>query len=219
LERLLDFLPQIIVLFTIGVASIVASKILEKLWLKGIAKDKRKMIEWCKENKLKAAVGFIIGAYLYAPTVEELIFRAALIVIFPAISGYAWLGIILSGLAFGLLHAFDDYVKIFKTSLAVGNPKHENESVTEESKAKINGKVIRIYRGISTGGMGILIGYFGIKYQSLYLASAIHAGWNLLMPLFLLIVIGVTLSIAFGITILANRIKDWWLLRNFERKY
>ncbi|GEM_PF-6607109 len=43
---------------------------------------------------------------IFAPTAEELIFRAPLVIAFGTLSLFAWMGIAVSSVAFGAIHWF-----------------------------------------------------------------------------------------------------------------
>lgn len=152
-----------------------------------------KSIEWYKENEWK--VECLLGIptiNIFAPILEELIFRTPLIILFSNINSSAWIGIFVSALAFASIHYFGNQIKLFEVLAAKesGQIKTDNslEGITETEKIQAQQmKIRRLSHVVCTFPLGILTGYYGIKYQSIWLSVGIHSAWNLLMPIFLLL--------------------------------
>lgn len=179
MERVLHFLPSLLIVSGVSLFMIFYHGVLLPRWLgKENTKNEVWMKEWRRKNKLKSF--FMISApllYVYAPFFEELIFRAPIIIAFPIISDYAWLGIIISSIAFAITHSSKKYaVKIADESL-YGSPK----AIVDYSRESLIKKV-RVVRLFSSFISGTLAGYFGIAYQSLYVSVGVHMAWNLLIP-------------------------------------
>ena len=89
---------------------------------------------------------------IFFPFAEELIFRLPIIFFFKEFSVIAWIFIVLSAILFGWAHIFN-----FKKEL----------------------KSSRITMLILGFLVGIISGYLGVKYQSLYASVLFHAACNL----------------------------------------
>lgn len=102
MDRVIVFLPSIVILASIALATIFYCR-----WLIKHYGEEFKSVAWHKEHELK--VSLVLGTPLivvYAPAVEELIFRAPLIIAFSSVTTNAWYGILASSLAFSLMHLF-----------------------------------------------------------------------------------------------------------------
>ena len=161
------------------------------LYLRWVIKrfgDNFKSVEWHKKNQLKVA--WTVGTPLinvWAPAVEELIFRAPLIIVFGAMSSAAWYGIFVSSGLFALSHWFGKKIWMPEIISARENGNYESDDVTTEVNrlSAEGGKMIMARKALHvvfTLPLGILAGYYGIKYQSVWVAFGIHSAWNLVMP-------------------------------------
>jgi len=101
------------------------------------------------------------------PLLEELIYRAWLIVFFKELTFWSWFFIVVSGIAFGKLHKQGSGISLMF------------EAIRPESSAFFSSKAAQRGRVIMTSILGILCGYFVVKYQSLYFGVIVHALWNL----------------------------------------
>lgn len=199
-ERISYFLPSILIILAIALATFVYFKLINKrLDLKS------RNLEWYRQNRWK--VSFLVGIpaiNVLAPTAEELIFRAPIIVIFSSLTCGAWVGIIVSAVIFAITHWWGNKFSFKEINEAAkGESQAQADDLTtaikhlEESKAK-ELKIRRLLHVGVTFILGILFGYFGIKYQSIWLCVGIHAAWNLVMPIVALIV-GLIVAIAHGL--------------------
>lgn len=203
LERVQMFLTQIL-----GVGGIAGLTLIYLFVIKKTMGDKLKSISWLNQNKLK--LFFLAGAptsFIYAPTLEELIFRAPLIVAFDRMSANAWIGIAISAAAFGLIHLNSPMVYTFLASdldgqrergtLSTDDIETEMARIKEEKASKV-----RVFLWIKVAVMalvGVPLAYYGIRYQSLWVSVGLHAAVNIFSMLILPILIGLVhvLSILF----------------------
>jgi len=188
-ERLIQFLPSLVILVGIVVTiSLYLAYFLKWSDRKDIADD-AVWIAWVKTKKIRlmSLLAGILNLNIRTPIMEELIFRAPLIVVFSKLSGYAYLGLGLFGILFAVTHYFipDLYFCDFDNALKRSKDlKGFGRELDQEIKN--NRKIIRrirILKVVLTFVLGVISGYFGIKYQSIYVSAGIHIGWNLLLPI------------------------------------
>lgn len=185
-DRIMQFLPSISIITSMAVFTFVYLKVVIKkigpAW---------KSVEWHSKNEWK--VIWLVGIpamYVWAPTAEELIFRAPLIMAFETISSSAWVGILASSVVFGAIHWFGKKISILEiiSEKKSGNTKTDNLdselSELETTQAK-RVRIQRILHVFTTIPLGILSGYYGIKYQSIWVSVGIHATWNIVIPIIL----------------------------------
>ncbi len=182
MERIYAFLPSVLILAVIAGGTY--------LYLKWVIKrfgDNLKSVEWCQNNRLKIA--WTIGTPMinvWAPAVEELIFRAPLIITFGYMSSIAWYGVFASSGLFALMHWSGKKIGISEILSVRESGSHKSDEVeaemnrlhTEAGKMIIVRKVVHV---IFTLLLGILSGYYGIEYQSVWVAFGIHSIWNLII--------------------------------------
>lgn len=208
MERIYEFLPSILILA--GIAGVTL------LYLKLIIKrfgDKFKSVEWHEKNEWKViwSVGTPL-AYVWGPAVEELIFRAPLIIAFSTVSSVAWYGIFASSGLFALMHWFGKKIWLPEILSTRENGDHRSDDVeteinrlhTEAGKMVMMRKVLHV---VLTLPLGILTGYYGIKYQSVWVAFGIHSVWNLIMPVVLPILMLLGILSFLIISFLRNRVR------------
>ena len=210
-ERFMGLLPSIVVLCIIAVSFSIFLRIIESRWFgKESQKDNTVWLyQWAKSNKKKGLLLYCLPALsISTPSREELIFRAPLLVFFGTVSGLAWLGIIASAIVFSLMHFISPANKsILKTTRIIEREclgeelDPEGDENEEEDKKKTIRKV-KMIRGVNSFIFGVLIGYLGVRYQSLWLCVGIHAGWNLVVPIVLPILI---LIFAFVVMFIKNK--------------
>lgn len=146
-------------------------------------------ITWCKRNQRKLV--WTVGTpnvYVHAPALEELIFRVPIIIAFSVVLSIAWYGIFISGGLFALAHWSGNktlFLEVLshreKGKLKSDNMEAEmNRLYANKKYMLILGKVFNI---VVTFFLGILAGYYGIKYQSVWVAFGIHSVWNIVMPI------------------------------------
>lgn len=184
IERLRFFLPSMIVLGIIALVTRIYIAILYKRM-----GEKLKSIEWLKDNEKKALLLVALPLQvLWAPSFEELVFRAPLIVIFPAISSKAWIGIWISSILFVFIHWFNKPLSLIELYRKKENGLTETDDFETEAKRYMEslGKkktILRLAKIPVMLVLGIVTAYFGIKYQSIWLSVGIHVVWNQVMPL------------------------------------
>lgn len=188
MERIRLFLPSILIITSIAAATNLYLWRTNKAFeLKGI--DWVKAHAWACLWKLKAPTLFV-----WAPTAEELVYRAPIIVIFSAMSENAWYGVIASGVLFGLTH--------------LKNQGEEIDQLFEEDGGRYAKIAFKLLHVIITMCMGMLCGYYGIQYQSIWVSVGLHAAWNLFVP-FLFSLLGIVLMVIFSIAESVYE-KAWW---------
>jgi len=70
-----------------------------------VFKNPKSAILWVTTNAPKRGLLILLDLVVLTPAVEELIFRAPLLILFTSLnSEYAYLGIMLSSILFGLIH-------------------------------------------------------------------------------------------------------------------
>ena len=183
MERILLFLPSILIIGGIAIITYAYLK-----WITKKFGDDLKSVSWIKENKLK--ISLLIGApnaYIFAPALEELVFRVPLIIAFGELSPVAWYGIVASSILFSLLHWFGSKISMFDIFVAEENGENESDNLEDESTRlsltmKKQIKLRKVLNVLCTIPVGILSGYLGIKYQSIWICVVIHSLWNLIMP-------------------------------------
>lgn len=188
-DRILMFLPSVIVITIIAGITFLYLR-----WIVKRYKDNFKNVEWVIENKWKLVL--LIGTpqqNILAPTAEELLFRAPIIIAFGAISGSAWKWIIVSAVIFSLIHWFGKKIKIDDIILhRMKGENFSNDMETEVNRLSQNKKEVRIRKVLNvilTLPLGILAGYYGILYQSIWVSVGVHALWNLVMPIIMPLIV------------------------------
>jgi len=208
LEKLNLFLPTMVIVLIIGLAATAYLKIIAKKW-----KSQLNSIKWLKEQSLKKGLLVSLPAlYIAAPFMEELICRMPLIIAFDSISGRAWLGILVSALLFSGMHWFGEQggVNIIEDS---ETDDYELEVKKFEEGHRKQVIIGRIGHVLGTLPLGLLAGYFSIKYQSLWVAIAIHALWNSLP-----FVMVVALALLGGLLMFVCFIRNKWHFYTVRRK-
>lgn len=184
MERIYAFLPSILIIACIAGATFLYLKLVIKRF-----GDNFKSVEWHRENKRKVIWTVSIPLILiYGPSLEELIFRAPLIIAFSEMSSFAWYGVFASSGIFALLHWFGKKIWLPEVFSAREKNEHETDSIKEEVKRlhQKAGKEIIVRKALSVVFsllVGILAGYYGIKYQSIWVSFGIHLVWNLTAPI------------------------------------
>lgn len=132
-----------------------------------------------------------ITTVITAPLLEELIYRAWLIVFFKKLTFWSWLFIVISGIAFGKLHKRGSGISLMF------------EAIRPESSAFFSSKAAQRGRVVMTSILGILCGYVVVKYQSLYFGVIVHALWNL-----------IAFTVMFGLPMIRRKLTQGWVVRN-----
>lgn len=183
MERILLFLPSILIIGGIAIITYVYLK-----WITKKLGNNLKSVSWIEKNKLK--ISLLISSpsvYILAPAWEELVFRAPLIIAFGELSSVAWCGIIASSILFSLLHWFGNKVSMFEIFDAKENGENESDNLKDESTRlsltmRKQIKLKKILHVLFTIPIGIISGYLGVKYQSIWICVGIHSLWNLIIP-------------------------------------
>lgn len=183
MDRVYAFLPSILI-----IACIAVVVRFYMIWIVKRFGNNAKSVEWHRKNGMK--VGFMFGvplAYVWAPAVEELVFRAPLIIAFSSVSPTAWYGIFASSGLFALAHWFGKKIWMTEILSTRGNSEHKSDDLMSEIDRlhRENGKAImirKVFHVFFAFPLGILAGYYGIKYQSIWVSFGIHSAWNLIMP-------------------------------------
>ena len=113
-----------------------------------------------------------------APLREELLFRAILILLFPSLTLGAWITIAILATGFGAIHWKGQVALVLE----------DLRAWSEERDSKVR-KVHRVLATSWTFVLGLLCGVTAVYYQSLWIALAIHVGWNYLVPRLTLILV------------------------------
>lgn len=216
-ERLQNLSLQVLI---IGL-SILVLKVYLKILTNWIKKQPYDNIEWLKQNRMK--LYFLVNVPLtliLAPTFEEFFFRLPLIVIFGDVSGNAWLGILVSAVLFGAIHYLNPstfYVgsQILDAGKDRGQGAKFNdvakEIVTKEKKTILWAKLSQV---VTTFFLGLISGYYGIKYQSLFVSVGLHAAWNLFMPFILMII---AIIVALLVAVPTNLVTTYLIRRRLRK--
>lgn len=207
-DRIHQFLPSILIIGSISVFTYIYLKVA----IKRIGPS-WKSIEWHSQNKWK--VTWLIGTpvcNVWAPTAEELVFRAPLIIAFGALSPSAWIGILASSVVFGAVHWFGKKINILeilskKESGGIKSDDFEAEVAKIEASEAKRIHVQRILHVLTTILLGILSGYYGIKYQSIWVSVGIHSLWNFVMPIIFALIIAIVLFSGLGVLTLRDKLR------------
>lgn len=216
LERLFEFVPSLITLLGLAALGVLYSKvILPMIFGKENYKNEEWFKNWAKNHKIKAF--FFISTpivVITGPALEELVFRGPLVIIFNQVLGYAWPAMIFSSTVFALMHCLGktseklfEGIKLFLKEKGVDT---ESDAEINETREKRTIKRMRIGRATASFILGMLTGYLGIKYQSLWLCFYIHAAWNLLMPVILTIMFILIMLAGATLWLLVDKIGWWW---------
>jgi len=157
------------------------------------------------EVRSQGLIYYILQFCVQCPAIEELIFRAPLIVAFDDFTTSTWVCIAVSSLLFGSLHLANTNLR---TMIKLASERSEDEKrrqmldnttpseadefikreLAEEKVRNPEPLAVKIASTISPTLMGFLVSYLGIKYQSVFVAFGIHSAWNfLLLPLLYLV--------------------------------
>lgn len=181
MERIYLFLPSIIIIAMIGVAAgFVARNNLRRFG------ENLQDIEWLQENEMKLNLRYGVPMInICAPTLEELIFRAP--IIFSSVTPEASYAILATSFLFGLVHFRGFKISLFEfSSFRKKDTTHKDFEKELKDYQQSNRKMIlfrKVLHVVLTTILGVLAGYYGILYQSIWVSVGVHALWNLLIPL------------------------------------
>lgn len=192
-ERLQQFTLSILIVTSIGIIAIThAENSLNALIKAG------KTVGDIQDTQTK--VGFLKNiifptVVVYAPTIEEVMFRLPLILAFSTINRQSLHVIVISGLLFGLHHITNpgSTFRELPDDLPLSAIKNR------ENDEKIGFR--NYYQVVMTSILGILAGYFSVKFQSIWVAVAIHVLWNTLG----IVTIGLGIGLVVAIVLLIAR--------------
>lgn len=190
MERILLFLPSILIIGGIAIVTFLYLKLMIRKF-----GDNLKSIDWVEQNKLRVSLLLSSpNAYILAPTWEELVFRAPIIIMFSELSQSAWYGILVSSILFSVLHWRGNKITLFEILDAKelgenksDNLKDESERLRQEKKKRV--KLRKALHVLLTFPTGIMLAYCGIKYQSIWMTVGLHSLWNLFMPFVVVFII------------------------------
>lgn len=201
MERIYEFIPSILIISCIAGATFFYLRFIVKQF-----GDNIKNIKWINKNKWKVICTVSTPLInVWAPAVEELIFRAPLIIAFSAVSSVAWYGIFASSGLFSFSHWFGKKIWMPDILSARENGEHRSDDIEKEVNriyTKEGKKMIMVRKALHViliFPLGILAGYYGIKYQSIWVAFGIHSLWNLIMPAVFSLLMFLTMSAFFVI--------------------
>ena len=184
MERIGHFLFSLLLLGSITAALWIYQIVMRRRW-----KKKLDSIAWLKENRWKA-FWRLSGPeiHLLLPFREELIFRAPLIVAFGSLSPHAWIAVLLAAAVVAAFHSRGNQLTLSevlseheKRHLETDSLKEAISFLKEAKKKEI--RIRRLSQPLHILPLGILTGYYGIQYQSIWVAVGIHVSWNLLFPI------------------------------------
>lgn len=184
MERIGQFLPSLVLLGSITAALQIYQMVMRRRWKKELDS-----IAWWKASR-KEAFWRLSGPEIYflMPLREELVFRAPLIIAFGFLSSYAWIAVLLIGTVFAVTHSLGKKLTISEVLREHKERQIETDSLKEtvsflEGVMKKEIRIRRLLQPLFIFPLGILTGYYGIQYQSLWLVVGIHVLWNLLFPI------------------------------------
>jgi membrane protease YdiL (CAAX protease family) len=193
MEKLYFYLPTIL-----SVASLAGLVWVYMYIIKRYLKDKLSSVEYVTKNQFWLSWIYATPAIaLFAPLVEELIFRMPLILLFDTNSAGKQWAIIGSSLIFGCIHLYGN--KITMLDFIGREPKSDdlkteiNEIVIENSGWKILAR--KIWNAVATFGLGIALAHYAIESQSIWVAIGIHAAWNLFMPILIMLAVVIVIAV------------------------
>ncbi|MFA6537321.1 MAG: CPBP family intramembrane glutamic endopeptidase [Patescibacteria group bacterium] len=199
-------------------------KCYEKFFIMKKCKEKIRSIAWVNRNKVKA---YLIAMPLFVisgPAIEELIFRAPLLIFFDEISTNAWWAIIFSGAIFALLHYFNNKVSFSDLVMRQNDDNVQSDNMLNEIK-RVGNEMSRwdffgrkVFPVVVAFSLGVLIAYLGIAYQSLWLCLLVHGAWNLIMPTVLPILLLIVWIVALVPCALVVRVARFFKKRIFRKK-
>lgn len=189
MDRFYTFLPSILALTLIWCISFLIWRTYKRCYGVDTINSKK----WLRKNKWKTSFMAIMLSCVSAPAAEELIFRAPIIIMFDQMSSAALYGIYVSSALFALVHLHGNTTLV--TQIRIDEEGQSDDVrielkrlLREKKRTAVIGKIIKV---IVTFPMGILFGYYGIKYQSLWVSFGAHSAWNFFMPLVIVLVIGI----------------------------
>jgi len=209
MEKVYEFLPSILTLVGIVISLFFYWNFL----IRKFYGERLNSLEWLAKNKRKSTLISMPVFVIMVPAVEELIFRFPLVILFDTVSDLgAWYGIFISSGLFAFIHIFipqvvtPDILTAYERGECISDDvKEESKRIRKKNKKHVN--IQRLSRIVFSFLLGLLAGYFAIKYQSIWVALGIHAGWNLFISDLVLLSLLLAEFIYEGITVLISGIK------------
>jgi membrane protease YdiL (CAAX protease family) len=123
---------------------------------------------------------------IFAPTSEELIYRGPIIILSGYLPEYKWLLIIISAIVFGIMHWYGAKISLHEIQQNEPSDGYETDNLKEISKTISDQKnkktyILKSAQVVSATIGGVLMGYYGIKYQTIWVSVLIHFSWNLFL--------------------------------------
>lgn len=172
MERIYLFLPSLVAIATIAGLAWLYVHTQQRRFGKENLRDPTWLLANHQHVQKKLGVAVLL---VWAPAAEELLFRAPLIIGFGSMSEpYAWEGLILSTIAFVLIH-----------HMRIAPAQSECLAAWKKGEMPVSPPVAwhrRLAITFFTGCMSMLAGYYGVEYQSVWVSVGIHALWNLVVP-------------------------------------
>ena len=184
MDRLEFFLPSVL-----AIASIAGFSFLILFLIRRRFKEEFKSLKWLEEQRWKTCFWFsCLYVYVFAPAIEELLFRGPLIIWVQPESPLVWHYTTLSAIIFSLVHWRGHKISIRE----LFDIKHRRDRTSDDLEAEVKrlkekeSRLVltrKITQTIITFPLGLLAGYYGVKYQSIWVSIGIHSMWNLFMPI------------------------------------
>lgn len=191
LERISQFfMPILFALFTMLVI-----RRYSEFMNRRIGKENFDNIDWWERNRLKITIFLGLPLIILGATTEEFAFRLLIIIAFKEMSACAWIAILLSSALFAMSHNRNKYI-LHKTWGSFFDEDKKDEMIPKEKSLT---KLIHISNAMI---LGIVLGYIGIRYQSLYLVIGLHMAWNLIGAAMVLVIISI---IKLFVSVLINK--------------
>lgn len=141
--------------------------------------------KWNAEHIIARMKLDTVTVSICSPAVEELIFRAPVIIMFSSLSSNAWYAVMISSVLFSLVHlpklrSVSIYVILGmwnKGTLQSDSVKQESARLmSEQNGVKTKDKAVQLLVAFF---LGVIFSCIGIIFQDLWLCVIIHIVWNL----------------------------------------
>lgn len=216
-ERIDAFLPSIVILALVGMVTLGYVRFNIRRWGTSF-----KSVAWHEEHQSQVLWKVAVPlTYVSAPAIEEVLFRAPLIIAFPQISADAWPWLLASSAVFGSVHWFRRLVDPECLFEARKNGTNQSDDVKSEvrriwAEFGIIGRMQQVFGVVIVSFGGLLFGYYGITHQSVWVAYGMHAAWNLFAPFVLIILVlfaGLVYAVSMSLGGAVGRRMNWRFCR------
>lgn len=176
--------------------------------------------DWTRKNRLKSYfLCFWPVIAVLIPAIEELLFRAPLVLFFDKLTLISWIFIVISSVYFAYMHWETPFAGFTNVNL---NEQIENDDIGfAVQKAKLEHPEpiqTKITRVSIIFPFSIFCGYLSIAYQSVWASIIFHSLWNTFWPLFVFLIaliIGGALKL---LSIIFDKYDDWkWKRKRRKR--